>query len=391
MNDRERFAATMHYQPRDRAPIMDFGFWDETLVLWHDQGLPVEVDKTNRDQFFGMDVGIDSPAARTGVGVKLMPTFEERVIEDRGEHEVYQKKDGVLVLRHKFMSSIPKPLKYRLEDRDSWQKHYKPRLDPDHGGRYPEDWEQHVKLWTDPAREFPLFLEGGSFYGWIHNWMGLENLSYVVYDDPAWFEEMVATAADCVITVLGRVLETGARFDGCGMWEDMCYNSGSLLSPKHFKLYLVPHYRRLADLLHKHGVDVIWLDCDGNIDLLLPLWLDAGINCTFPVEVGTWSADPISYRREYGCDLLILGGFDKRILARSKRDIEDEVHGLAPLVEEGGHIGFCDHRVPPNVPLENYRHYLETVRRVWGPNVNLKPMGRLDFSKEKQPTWEALC
>ena len=32
MNDRERFKATMHYQPRDRSPICDFGYWDETLV-----------------------------------------------------------------------------------------------------------------------------------------------------------------------------------------------------------------------------------------------------------------------------------------------------------------------------------------------------------------------
>ena len=32
------------------------------------------------------------------------------------------------------------------------------------------------------------------------------------------------------------------------------------------------------------------------------------------------------------------------------------------LVEEGGFIGFCDHRVPPDVPYENYFFYLEKVR-----------------------------
>jgi hypothetical protein len=40
MTDRERFIATMHYQPRDRAPICDFGFWPETIEEWHKQGLP---------------------------------------------------------------------------------------------------------------------------------------------------------------------------------------------------------------------------------------------------------------------------------------------------------------------------------------------------------------
>ena len=61
----------------------------------------------------------------------------------------------------------------------------------------------------------------------------------------------------------------------------------------------------------------------------------------------------------------------------SKQEIEQEIHRLAPLVEQGGFIGFCDHRVPPDVPLENYMFYLETVREVWGYNVDLKPMGEV--------------
>jgi len=200
----------------------------------------------------------------------------------------------------------------------------------------------------------------------------------VLYDDPAWFEEMVTTVADCIISTLSRVLKTGGQFDGCAMWEDMCYNAGPLMSPTHFQKFLVPHYRRIVDLLHRHGVDVIWVDCDGNIDRLLPLWLEAGVNCMFPLEIGTWGTDPIGYRKTYGKDLLMMGGFSKRILASTPQQIEAEVYRLAPLVEEGGFIGFCDHRVPPDVPLENYLFYLETVRKVWGMDIDLKPMGQLD-------------
>jgi uroporphyrinogen decarboxylase len=157
------------------------------------------------------------------------------------------------------------------------------------------------------------------------------------------------------------------------MWEDMAYRAGPLISPRHFKQFLVPHYRRIADLLHKHGVDVIWLDCDGDISTLIPLWLDAGINCMFPMEVGAWGADPVRYRRQYGKALLMMGGFDKHILQRDKNAILQEVHRLAPLVEEGGYIGFCDHRVPPDVPLENYIFFLESIRDVWAHGLNLRP------------------
>jgi uroporphyrinogen decarboxylase len=380
MNDRERFKATMHYQPRDRAPITDFNFWDETLPAWHEQGLPPSVNRANSADFFGMDYSLGSGAANpmeVGVEMMLWPPFEEVVVEDRGDREVVQQADGVWVLCNKVAASIPMHVSHLLVDRDSWRKHYRPRLDPTIPSRYPENWDDLVKIWADPQRNHPVFLHGGSLYGRLRDWMGVENLSLVVYDDPAWFEEMVTTTADCIIGVLTHILETGGQFDGCGLWEDMAYNAGPLLSPKHFAQYLAPHYRRIADLLHRYGVDVIWVDCDGKIDRLVPLWLEAGINCMFPVEVGTWGADPIQFRREYGQDLLMMGGFSKHILAGSKKEIQQEVCRLAPLVEEGGYIGFPDHRVPPTVPLKNYMFYLETVREVWGHQIDLKPMERL--------------
>jgi uroporphyrinogen decarboxylase len=161
----------------------------------------------------------------------------------------------------------------------------------------------------------------------------------------------------------------------------MCYSGGPLISPRTFEAVLVPHYRRVVDALHRYGVDVVFVDCDGKIDKLLPLWLEVGVNCMFPVEVGTWGADPVEYRARYGKDLLMMGGFDKRILVRGGDEITAEVERLAPLVEDGGFIPFCDHRVPPDVPLSHYLHYLAEAKRVWGRGLpNVAPTG--------QPDWE---
>jgi uroporphyrinogen decarboxylase len=303
------------------------------------------------------------------------------VIEDRGDHEVFQQSDGVQVLRRKLMSSIPERQGYILVDRESWRKHYAPRLDPSHPGRYPDDWDKRVKEWTNPKRERVIGLNAGSLYGWIRNWAGVENISLTVYDDPAWYEEMVETVTDCIMGTLSRALETGGHFDAAFIWEDMAYRAGPLLGPKQFRKFLVPHYRRLTDLLRKHGVDIICVDCDGKIDLLVPLWLEAGVNCIYPIEIGTWQADPIRFRSQYGRDMLMMGGVDKHLLAGTKEAIKKEVYRLAPLVEEGGYIPFCDHRVPPDVPLENYWFYLETIREVWGKGVDLRPMGKLRPAK----------
>jgi uroporphyrinogen decarboxylase len=373
MTDRERFIATMHYRPRDRAPICDFGFWPETIEEWHKQGLPAWVQHAKYNpKLTSAYFGMDSYGGGVAGNVDLCPEFELKVLEDRGDHELIRQADGVTVLRKKYMGSIPEHHGHLLVDRASWAEHYKPRLNADTPQRYP-NWDHAAMVWNDPHFPVPRQVWGGSLYGKLRDWMGVEALSYLVYDDPALFEEMVTTKADLIVEVHRRLFEHGAQFDCCGMWEDMCYNSGPLLTPDLFKKYLVPHYKRITSQLRAHGCDVVWLDCDGKIDDLLPLWLDAGVNCMFPIEIGTWGADPVKYRKQYGKELLMIGGFDKHILARSKQEIEAEVHRLTPLVEEGGFIPLADHRVPPDVPFENYIHYLELARKVWGKGVNLRP------------------
>jgi hypothetical protein len=364
MNDRERFTATMHYRPRDRAPICDFSFWDETLPIWYEQGLPSHVNRSNSDVFFGMDRLHNGTG--TGVAIDLAPEFEWILIEDRGDHEIVQQHDGVRVLRKKFMGSIPQHVGHLLTDRASWEQHYKPRLDPASPERYPADWDERVRAWADPNRDYPIILPGGSLYGKLRDWMGLENISLVVYDDPAWFEDMVTTVADCIIGTLTRILETGGQFEACGMWEDMCYNRGPLLSPKHFKQYLVPHYRRITDLLHTYGVDVVWVDCDGKIDALVPIWLENGVNTMFPIEVGTWHASIAPWREAYGRELRGVGGMDKRVFARDYTAVDAEVERLKPLVDLGGFIPCPDHRIAPDAKWENVQYYCDKMRETFG-------------------------
>lgn len=380
MNDRERFLATMRYQPRDRAPICDFGFWKETIPTWHAQGLPKKVrwgvkgKPDNTDEFFGMD----KYWSWMGAHMHFWPEFEARVIEDRAETRLVMQYDGVVVEESKTHSTIPTHVGHTLVDRQSWREHYAWRFDPDDPRRYPQNWPEKKRQWqTVEGRTEPLIIGNLSLFGRLRDFMGLENIALVPYDDPAWFEEMVAAQADCFIGVAKRLFDNGAVVDGCAMWEDMSYSGGPLLSPGLFKQFLVPHYKRVTDFLRSKGVDIIWVDSDGKIDDLLPLWMEGGVNCMFPIEVGTWGADPVKFRKQYGKSLLMMGGFSKKILSGSKEGIRAEVLRLTPVVEEGGYIPFADHRVPPDVPLENYMYYLKCAREVWGKGVNLKPMGRI--------------
>ncbi len=359
MNARERFRATMQYQPRDRCPIMDFGFWEETRPIWRDQGLPAGI---NPDRYFGMD----PQWIVTAVNTSLEPGFEWTVLEDRGETEIIRDGDGAVKEQGKFLGTIPRFISHTLVDRASWCAEFAWRLDPAAPERYPANWSELAARYKDPARDYPLGINMGSLYGWIRDWMGVENLSLLVHDDRKLFEEMVETVTDCICETMRPALESGIQFDYALGWEDMCYRAGPLLSPKHFRQVLVPNYKRITALLAQYGVDTVITDCDGDIARLLPLWLEAGVNTMFPIEVGVWGQDPVKYRAEYGRDLKMIGGVGKLILAEGQAEITAEVERLAPLVEDGGYIPTPDHRVPPDVPLANYKHYLREARRVWG-------------------------
>jgi len=380
MNERERFDAIMHYKPVDRGLLYDFNFWDETIPEWYEQGLPRQVNRRNAYAWFGLDrsVGGGGPfdPVGAGVNVNMLPAFEHTVIEDRGDHEVVQQADGVRVLRKKHMGSIPQHLGHLLKDRASWEEHYKPRLDPHDPRRLPaaEALPELRKAWQDPDRPYPITVFCGSLFGRIRDWMGMEEVSYIVYDDPGLFEEMVATLADVTVNCLEKIFAAGAKFEIGAFWEDMCFNTGPLLSPPMFEKFLVPQYQRITSVLNANGVDIIWVDCDGKIDELVPLWLKAGVNTMFPIEIGTWGADPLKFRAEYGRDLRLMGGVSKHVLAGSKDRIDAEVRRLASLVEEGGYIPMPDHRVPPDVPYENYVFYCEKAREVWAGNVDLPPI-----------------
>ena len=372
LTDRQRFLDHMHYRTPDRYPLYDFNFWDETIPAWYEQGLDRKWTRKNIHQLFGLDASLGGgdntavQAIQTNCG--LLPVFEHQVLEDLGDEQIVRQSDGALVRQHKHHVSIPPHVGHTLVDRASWKKHYLPKLQADDPARFCDHWESHVAQHSHPERDYVLQVYAGSMFGRLRDWMGMESIALVPYDDPAWFEEMVTTMGDIAIATLTKVFESGLRPEWCHMWEDMCYNSGPLLGPDHFVQYLVPQYRRITELCNRYGCDIVSVDCDGKIDALLPHWLDAGVNCMFPVEIGNW-ADPVALRQQFGKELLMMGGFDKHILARTPQAIDDEITRLTPLVEEGGYIPFCDHRVPPDVPLVNYEFYCQRAGQVWGKRL----------------------
>ena len=351
---RERWLAQMRYERTDRIPNFEFGYWAETLPEWHKQGLPESVDNEQKAYAY---FGIENWGG-CGVNTGLLPGFERQMIEETDDYITYIDGEGATCQEKKnAIHTIPHYLDFGLKTRDDWER-YKERLDPTTPGRYPANWDERVAAFRD--RDYPLYAPIGSLIGKPRNWVGFEGLAYMVHDDPALIEDIIEACCVCVCGTIEKALSE-AEFDFGAGWEDICYRSGPILSPAMFDRWIVPRYKRITDMLHDHGIDIIWTDCDGNVVPIVPQFMAGGINCMFPIEVACGS-DPLAMREQFGKDLLLHGGVNKQALSRGLKEVEQEIERLRPLVEQGGFIPHIDHRCPADVPLENYKHYMRLKR-----------------------------
>lgn len=356
MTVRERFLKTMHYQNPDRIPIWDFGFWSETIPTWWEQGLPKDI---HIPHYFGMDRDMEWAPINLG----MIPKFEVEILERDENTELRHDENGILARHSLKGSSIPQYLEFPVKNREDFEA-MKKRHDPRSPKRYPMWWEDQKRCWK--GRDYALTISVGGFFNWARSWMGLENLCMAFYDDPDLVHAIFDFMADFVIELVTPALEQ-VDFDLGAYAEDMAYRKTSMISADMFRKFMKEPYLRINNLLRKHGIDIIYVDSDGNIEELIPLWMETGINCMKPVEVGVWDTDVVRLRKEYGRDLLMLGGIDKRALMKDKKAVEAEVMAkVPPLLEDGGYIPHVDHRVPPDVPLKNYMYYLELVKKLAG-------------------------
>lgn len=358
MTARERFNNQMHYKKFDRTFNMEFGYWDENFSLWKmfsDNGIK---NNEEADLFFNFDK-IQVISGK----LWIYPSFETKVIEEKENTRIIINADGILEEAPKDNhGTIHRFIKSSVETPDDWKKVKEKHFNVSDPNRI-LDIESLKKIHPDD-HDYPLGVNCGSMLGKIRDLLTFEGLCYAIYDYPQMVEDMVETACILVENALDQLLPN-FKFDyACG-WEDICFKNGPIVSPEFFKDVVMPRYKRINAKLKKYGIDIWYTDCDGDVRPILPYFLEGGINCLFPFEVNGCS-HPAELLAEYGKDLRIMGGFDKMQLKEGKDAIKRYMESVAPLVERGGYIPFCDHRCPPDVSEENYLYYLDLKEEMFG-------------------------
>jgi len=356
MTDLERFNACMEYQAVDHAPFWDWGAWPETILRWQQEGYKPGIAEPAR---------IADQRHWFGSWFFPHPPFENKILEEDERHILYINHEGILMKEmkdHPF-SSMPQFIKFPVENRQEFRRFWQERMQPDMNQRLGPDWKEQLLRWRAAPIPFVIISDRwGGFFGPLRNLTGVEKLCTLLYDDPAFVEEMMEADAEFIIAMMAQILDV-ISIDAFAFWEDMGYRSGPLISPQMARRYMLPRYRKVTDYLRQCGVKYIGLDSDGQIDPLIPVWLDAGLNFLYPFEVQS-GMDVLNVRQKYGQELRIWGGVDKRTLAIGPAAIDAELERLRPLIRQGGYIPHTDHSCPPDISFENYTYYLRRLNQV---------------------------
>jgi hypothetical protein len=361
--DLQRFLDCMEYRPSDRRPNHELGVWGQTAQRWETEAPEAVKDLTwnwfvsepqlelDRREFIDVNYG-------------FIPPIEYEVLEETDEYVFARIPTGAITKALKEGTAygtrwcMDTYLEHPVKTPEDFAA-LKPRLVAAIPERYPQEIDEHLAGWE--ARTWPLILGGNcaanGFYWRAREFMGTENLSLAWYDQPKLMHEIMEFFADLIIETSRPVLEK-IQVDYFTLNEDMAMKGGPLLGPETFKTFIFPHLKRLVEFFRSHGTKYIAVDSDGDPTPLIPLLLDAGVDTIWPIERAS-EVSPQQWRKQFGRDLRLWGGVDKRLLSRGRDAIGEHLREFIPLIEEGGFIPTVDHTVPPDVSWDDFRTYMD--------------------------------
>ena len=406
MTTREKFIEVLGNGNRNVSPPKwEFGYWGENIDNWYDEGLqknkyphiPKKITTPTSSlyipawnsikgprlpagiaviggglywptQGFALDndvkdaLGMDKSQILVNVNLLFHPMFDVKVLEEDDEYFTYIDIDGV---KRKFIKStgvIPTGVEWIIKDWNSWNKLKDERLNlNDIRGRFPDNWHELVKKYKD--RDYPLILGGypQGYFGTLAHLMGYEYLFYNYFDNPDLIHDIQKTFTEIWIAIYEEVLSE-IDVDGFIIWEDISAGTGSMVSPAMIREFMLPYYKRLTGFLKNKGINIIFVDTDGNCFNIIPLFIEGGVTGMYPIEVSC-GLDLVKVRRTFP-NLRLMGGIPKSEIRKGEKRIEEILEPVKEVLKTGGYIPFGDHLIPPEVHWNEFRYYRERLNEI---------------------------
>ena len=359
---REEYISLMAFGDSERPMLAElFGPLVGLDEEWRGQGASEEEISLDA---FGFDY---VPVVWCGGNTGLIGGGKPKIIKETAGYLICLDELGRKTKLAKGKATLALPMEYPVIDMDSWLR-MKPMFSFDENK--PElriDWDQVETARREQENGALVCASIPGGFDFARELMGDEGACVCYYDDPELMADMIGTIQNTAYNVLRRISDK-LTIDNLCVHEDMAGKSGPLTGPRQVVESIGPYYESIWDLLRASGTKLFSQDSDGNIGAILPQFMDAGLNITYPCEPAA-GMDMVRLRGLYGTRLAFKGGIDKHVLRKGKNEIIRELeYKLRPAMRKGTVFGL-DHRITNGTPIENYRFYVSAAREILG----LKP------------------
>lgn len=352
MTGYERFMAALRREEPDRVPLWELIVNEPTLSAWGATSLEDFVEQEDLD---AITIFEDMPLRPLEAEEEREMFWRGRTLEAKGGKVVDEW--GIVWGMTDF--GIPYPVAGPIRSEEDLRRYTPPDPEADYRLRSLRAAVQRFKgrkaivFLTHDAFEFSHYLRGG-----------MEHLLVDYIENPPLAHALAEMVLDYKIRLMCRAIAEGADVIVSG--DDYAHRTGPVMSPLHFREFVLPYLKRSIEAAHERGVPYI-KHTDGNIWPLLDMMVEAGIDAIDPLEPIA-GMDIGEVKRRYGDRIAVVGNVDcTEVLTRATpQEVEEAVkETIAKASPGGGHILASSNSIHPAVRPENYRAMVEAARR-WG-------------------------
>ncbi len=352
MNNYERFmTALLRKGEPDRVPLWELIVNEPTLSAWGAKSLEDFVEMEDLD---GITVFEDMKLEPLGKAEQKELVWRGRTILT-GTREIVRDEWGIIWGITDF--GIPYPIDGPIKEPSDLKTYTPPDPDAPHRLNSLREAVKRFKgkraivFLTHDGFEFPHYLRGG-----------MENLLLDYYDNPRLAHQLAEMVIDYKVRLMKRAIREGA--DAVVSGDDYANQHGTVMSPQHFREFILPYLKRSIDAAHDEGVPFI-KHTDGNIWAILDDMVNAGIDALDPIEPAA-GMDIGEVKAKYGDRIAVVGNVDcSFVLTRgTTEDVEEAVkETIAKASPGGGHILASSNSIHPAVKPENYKAMVKAARK----------------------------
>ena len=177
--------------------------------------------------------------------------------------------------------------------------------------------------------------------------MGLTHFSLMLYDDIKMVMYLMDYILEIQTQLVEKIVDLGVSFIHIG--DDIGMKTGPMVKPELFNEIYPQRLKKLIKPARDRNIPVTY-HSDGNIDIVIPMLIDAGICALNPIE--PYSNNIYQVKKKVDKRITLMGNVE--LVGKNPDEVIEDTKRHIELLGDGAYVLSSSHSITDDVPPENY-------------------------------------